>query len=207
MVDRSLATAADYADAMLTARRAKNILFGILFLTLIAQIVLFLVGRYRVDLSEQNHATDVLRYFVGITDFFGLVLPVVMGVDLFMIAVIMLVGRLIGVSRVISSFLWCVILAVLLFPWQAFLINYTFTSPELKIPGVLYNWTDLVMQGRFQPEHFTHQWVLYWGRFVGWPVIAVIILLKIQMQSRTGLRQALGESSLQSTSGSADNAA
>jgi hypothetical protein len=203
MVDRSLATAADYADAMLTARRAKNILFAILFLTQVAQIALFLVGRYRLDLTDSNHATDLMRYFVGFTDFVGLVVPVVLGVDLFLIVVIMLVGRLIGVSRVVASFLWCVLLAMLLFPWQAFLINYTFTSPEFKIPGVLYNWTELVLQARVEPIHA----LSFWGRFIGWPVIALIILLNIQVQSRTGLREALGETSLQSKSSSADNAA
>ena len=41
----SIATAADYADAIMTARRAKNTLFLILLLILIAQMTLFFLGR------------------------------------------------------------------------------------------------------------------------------------------------------------------
>ena len=44
MTDRSLASSADYADAMLVARRAKNILILILLLAIVTQI---LFGRDR----------------------------------------------------------------------------------------------------------------------------------------------------------------
>src|SRR5690606_19841232 len=41
MTQNTIATAADYADAMITARRAKNWLFGILLLILLAQLAIF----------------------------------------------------------------------------------------------------------------------------------------------------------------------
>ena len=37
------------------------------------------------------------------------------------------------------------------------------------------------------------QLVLKWSRFVVFPIIAVLILLAIQVKSNRGLRQALGE--------------
>src|SRR5688572_32827768 len=40
-----IATAADYADAIMTARRAKNTLFLLLLLILLAQLALFFLGR------------------------------------------------------------------------------------------------------------------------------------------------------------------
>jgi hypothetical protein len=190
--DRTISALADYADAMLAARRAKNLLFLVILLILLSQISIFLIGRYQIDFSEANNRDDFLRYWIGVTDFLGIIAPVVLGVDLLLILAIMLVGRLIGVANLVWAFLWCVVLAILLFPWQAFLINATFTSPEFRIPGVLYNWAELILRVR---EHDSG-WKLvglFWARLVGFPVVALAVLLKIQMGSRRGMRLALGE--------------
>ena len=229
----TIATAADYADAMMTARRAKNLLFLLLLLVLLIQIGVFFVARYTnvifpgpatagtddtvvVPLPTTNEAegattiaveaeavaptpqpavrtgtnrfaADVGRYLIGATDFLGTVFSVVFAVVLILIVMIMLVGRLIGVSRVTSAFIWAIVLAVFLFPWQAFLDPWAF-----KIPGVLYTWDELARSGRFAGE-FTNEGFLKWARFVGFPVVAVIILMLVQVKSNRGLKQALGE--------------
>jgi hypothetical protein len=76
---------------------------------------------------------------------------------------------------------------VLVFPWQAFLSASTF-----KWPGVLYTWDELITFAKFHNE-LTPFAILKWARFVGWPVLAVIIVLLIQIKSNRGLRQAFGE--------------
>jgi hypothetical protein len=196
-----IATAADYADAIMTARRAKNTLFLLLLLILIAQIALFFLGRNNVVQLPATQATampsqrmlDVLEYAVGLTAFLGVVLTLVLGIVLLLIVKIMLVGRLIGVSRLTSAFIWTVVLAALLFPWQAFWTDY-----EFKIPGVLYTWPELVRRVNFHTER-NDQTVLFWARFVAFPALALIILLSIQVKSRRGLQQALGEANYDST--------
>ena len=45
MPPSNIATAADYADAMMIARRAKNALFLVLLLMLLLQVVTFFVAR------------------------------------------------------------------------------------------------------------------------------------------------------------------
>jgi hypothetical protein len=192
MTQSAIATAADYADAMLTARKAKNILWTITFFMVLGQLGLFFLARYKVDLTIENRHTDWMKYAIGGIEFLGVITPAVLAIVLLLIVSIMLVGRLIGVSRLVSAFIWCVVLALLLFPWQAFLANQTFTSPEFKIPGVLYNWGELLARARSQPVGLLHE-NLFWSRFVGWPVAALIILLMIQAQSQRGLKQALGE--------------
>src|SRR3954453_19606655 len=105
---------------------------------------------------------------------------------------IRLVGRLIGVARLTSAFVWCVFLALLLFPWQAFLQNTDFTG-DFKLPGVLYTWAELihpVVGAKFSHADL-NQAILRWARFVGWPVIALILLLMVQAKSSRGLRAAL----------------
>jgi hypothetical protein len=197
-----IATAADYADAIMTARRAKNTLFLLLLLILIAQMALFFLGRNDVvKLPTTQAATtmpsarllDALQYAVGLTAFLGVVLTLVLGVVLLLIVKIMLVGRLIGVSRLTSAFIWTVVLAALLFPWQAFWADYDF-----KVPGALYTWNELVDRVNFHTER-NDQTVLFWARFVAFPALALIILLSIQVKSRRGLQQALGEANYDST--------
>jgi len=222
MPDSAIATAADYADAMLVARRAKSVLVLILLLALLTQLGLFFAARYSdvlfkpaegaatsqpVELaaSPQAIATtplqtssrwfDVLHYLIGLSGFLGVALSIVLSLVLFLLVKIMLVGRLIGVARVTSAYVWSLVLIALLFPWQAFLQNHDFTSREFMLPGVLYTWDELLRFARFGTDDLPAA-VLKWAKFVGFPVLAVLMLMVIQIKSNRGLRQALGEDDL-----------
>jgi hypothetical protein len=190
MDDSALAAAADYADALLTARRARSVLIFILLLALLFQIGVFLAARYKMDVNGPSLTNDLLKYGVGLTVFLGVVIPIALAIILLVIALIMLLGRLIGVSFVVSALVGCAVLIVLLFPWQAFLMNQTFSSDQFKIPGVLYTWSELALRARNHPDHPTLV-LLFWARFVGWPVAAIALLLRIQYLSGKGLRAAL----------------
>lgn len=207
-----IATAADYADAIMIARRAKNTLFLLLLLILLAQMTLFFLGRQNVVKLDRAPAAApsveaatsqpssapvvpservlaVLEYVTGVSAYLGVVLTLVLAVVLLLIVKIMLVGRLIGVARLTSAFIWTVVLFALLFPWQAFWADY-----EFKLPGVLYTWNELVQRVNAPAKSE----VLFWARFVAFPALALIILLSIQIKSRRGLQQALGEANYES---------
>lgn len=229
----TIATAADYADAMMTARKAKNLMFLLLLLVLLTQLSIFFVAAYtdvivphevaadadpmtvepatvpstapaeaeadididadeaRVTVSASNDKIQqALRLLTGLCVFLGVMLPIVLTFVLLLIVGIMLVGRLIGVSRLTSAYIWTIVLLVLLFPWQAFL-----DQTMWRFPGSLYTWQELVASGQFMHSDvpFT-QVVVGWARFVAFPVIALLILLAIQVKSNRGMRQALGES-------------
>jgi len=253
----TIAVAADYADAMMTARRAKNWLFILLLLVLLTQLTIFFLLRFKVlrldgdvsvtvptgvdaaatqpegatqpsDAASQPVAAsarvetatksfgvpDILRYVIPVTDFLGITLLVVLTVVLLLIVMIMLVGRLIGVSHVTSAFIWCVLLAVMVFPWQAFLLGtyrpansssdispgladmHTHADPTFKIPGALYTWEELRRDYSFE-NLSAAQSVLKWARFAGFPILALLLLLMVQAKSSRGLKFALGESEVQ----------
>ena len=252
----TVAVAADYADAMMTARRAKNWLFILLLLLILAQIAVFFLVKFKVlniegggsaaaasattqgaddgdaattapadvdvDVDTADGGTtvrasisggapvaDALRYFLPVSNFLGITLVIVLAVVLLLITLIMLVGRLIGVSHVTSALIWCVLLIVLLFPWQTMLIGgradatpglTTATGadqhPQFKIPGALYTWPELRRDHDF-PNQPLMPAVLKWARFVGFPVLALLILLMVQIKSSRGLKFALGESDVQ----------
>jgi hypothetical protein len=222
MATSPIATAADYADAMMSARRAKNVLFLLIVLSLVAQIAIFFLLRQKPDLvptisdpvtaapslaatqpATPKLAARVVEYLVVLTGFMGIALSIVLAAVLLLLVTIMLVGRLIGVSRVTSSFIWCLILIVLLFPWQTMLISPTSTPyfgessdhAEFRVPGVLYTWGEIVQPAR--GAHFTSSMstfsYLRWARFVGFPIVAIVITLMVQSKSSRGLRLALGE--------------
>src|SRR2546427_11344690 len=144
MTPSPIAIAADYADAMLTARRARNWIFAGLLLAQLCLFALFCVVHFSKVLDAQVLASPTastqpastttttqpatplrsgqfLHFCVGSADFAGIVLALVLAIILLLIVCIMLVGRLIGVSHVVSAFVWCLVLVALLFPWQAFL--------------------------------------------------------------------------------------
>jgi hypothetical protein len=100
-------------------------------------------------------------------------------------------------------------LAQLLFPWQALLITHehypTYLAkgdevtaldvgpqPAFKVPGVLYTWRELESDYDF-PKGVSTQSALKWGRFVAFPLLALVILMMVQTKSSRGLRFALGE--------------
>jgi hypothetical protein len=219
MAQSAIATAADYADAMQTARRAKNVVLLLLLLALLAQLTLFLLVRFGqvrlepappgaivatpvpADEATAPPATlpaaaprtpDLVRYLVGFTGFAGLALSLLLIVVVLLILMIMLVGRLIGVNRVTSAFIWAAVLLILLFPWQAFL-NWHQLAEVMRIPGVLFTYQELS-----EPRVTDHTlpWqnqVLLWSRYIVFPVIAMIILLAVQVKTSRGMKLALGE--------------
>jgi hypothetical protein len=205
--DPAIATAADYADALMTARRTKNLLLLLVLLFLLVELAVFFVARYtNVIISDSPAVTvpvsstqearvsmaDVAQYATGLAIFLGLAFSIMLSMVVYLIVNIMLVGRLIGVARVTSAFVWSLLLLVLLFPWQAFLSDASFSNPSFKIPGVLYTWSELLANARFKGE-VSAEAVLKWFRFVVFPVAAIVILLMIQVKSNRGLKQALGE--------------
>jgi hypothetical protein len=240
-----LAVAADYADALMTARRARRWLFMFLMAMLVAQIAVFLLAHFNIlkfgdapgdpattigvsastsqpttapadtkTATVSLNAAEIVRYAIPIINFAAVALSLVLLVVLLLLVTIMLVGRLVGVSHVTSAFIWCVLLIVVIFPWQTFLISggdYRVKStsgavvetlpgrfadqPAFKWPGALYTWAELHRDYDFKNEASLNSgWK--WGRYVGLPVLALLLLFMVQGRSGRGLRYALGESEL-----------
>ena len=160
--------------------------------------------------SDQDVRIAVaLEYVTGLVVFLGLVLSVVLVVIVLLMVLIMLAGRMIGVSHVVSAFCWAVVLTVLLFPWQAFFYPSLPTGTrhmgpapsDFSIPGALYTWSEVESNARFNmpggPQVDMPEQILRWARFVGFPVVAMLILIIVQTKSGRGTRYALGEADVQ----------
>jgi hypothetical protein len=165
----------DYTAALAVALRAKTGLIALLLLILLGELSMFFLYRYAPGWKPQS--VDLLQYCVGVAEFIGVVLGVLLMVDLLLAINIALAGRLGGAPGLVRALIWSAALLLLLFPWQAFLANATFTSDAFKIPGVLYTWNELTVRARWDAEHMSFWEVfLLWARFVAFPLFAVIVL-------------------------------
>jgi len=216
----SLASSADYADALLIARKAKNAAFLVIILMLLGHVTLFFAWKYSSTSSTPSptpaapsalsttlpttlpveqpgvqtpHKPELLaHYLLSLASFITMIAAIVALVDLLLILAIELNGRLLGTSHIAKSFFLMLVLTLMLLPWQAFLNDANLSNVDFKIPGVLYSWTELKLNARFEGMGF---WVclLRWMRFVGFPLIAIGLLAVIHLQSARSLRLALSE--------------
>jgi hypothetical protein len=213
-IDPAIATAADYADALIVARRAKKTLILLMMLMLVAQVAVFSVVKFSGLIPESaiapvseattqvvagqvasGHAGDwksLLMYGSSLSLHVGLVCAVLLPFALLLIALVMLVGRLIGMAPVVSAFVWSLVVLALMFPWQTMLSVQPMPNSQMVLPGVLYTWDEIALRAKSTPTELQPQ-ILYWARFYGWPVITLILLLRIQLKSGRGLRMAMGE--------------
>lgn len=218
----TLAVAADYADAMLVARRWKNILFLALFVVIVAQLAMFFSARFVPSIHirpgessatvQLQQTVRIFEFATDLTVYLGVLLPIVLAMVLLLIVIIMLVGRLVGVSHVTGAFCMSILLVCLMFPWQSLLNSRAVQAageiragvplttqptdiqpmPDVRLPGALYTWPELVRNYDFSTTSYGVA-ILGWARFAVFPVVMLIILLMVHARSSRGLRFALGE--------------
>lgn len=249
-----LAVSADYHDALVAARRAKNWLFLLLLIGLLAQVSIFFVARFmpkvidvgapgepRVNVpdvdvdarrvaetgpttGEVERRTDidvrtepasperarkaggVLAWVNNAVVYLGTIFSIVLVLVMLLIVLIMLVGRLIGVAHTTSAFVWAVVLALILFPWQLFYdpetarpgdASMAADAREIRLddyrwPGATFTWGELRQGVKFD-DGVNKVAILRYARFAGFPLLALIILFMVQAKSGRGVKYALGE--------------
>jgi hypothetical protein len=164
-----------------------------------------------VTVEKKTVSGGPVAWVINSTVYLASVLSIVLSCVVLLIVLIMLVGRLIGVSHATSAYVWAAFLAVLLFPWQLFYSAETAKpipalasasaiekpAPQIdvndyRIPGALYTWGELT-QGVQLDGAQTQVKVLRYARFVGFPLLALIVLLIVKAKSGRGMKLALGE--------------
>ena len=69
---------------------------------------------------------------------------------------------------------------------------------DFRVPGVLWTWDEMANRAHFASD-LSADWaatILNWFRFVGAPLVAVVVTLLVQARSNRGLKMALGEDEL-----------
>jgi hypothetical protein len=136
---------------------------------------------------------QMLKYLVGISGFVGVASALLLTLVLVLILDVMVVGRTLGLKYATAAVLWSIVLLVLLFPWQAFLISHDAEAAEFKVPGVLYSFNELDWGARPTDPMTIYQQVLYWSRWLVAPAVSLVILIVAFAKSSRAVRYALGE--------------
>ena len=223
---RTLVAAADYADALTVARRVRlGVCLGLWFV-LGTGLTLFFLLRYTAATralltAPADHVAGraVLEYLVGLLDYAALILPLVLIGATAATLGVQVAARTVGAGPTTSSLAWALLLAVMLFPWQAVLNNPSINADDradaigMKVPGVVYTWAEVShpsqgatfaevtgrvpgappSEGPVPPTGVERAAaVLHWARYVGFPALAMVIVGLAHAAGERGLRRSFG---------------
>ena len=204
----------EYRGALATARYAKNLFLWLIFLAIVIQLSAFVMVRFAkvfgplaagasaatatapatapsTQAAPANTAAaetwqEVYLWALPITKFVALAAGMLLVLTLLLSVKIALVGRTGGVAGFLGAFFWSLLLWVFLIPWQQVLPGSN------MLAGVAYNLGDLLDA---TAEATTERAggltvVLYYARFLGYPIFVFILWLLVQRKYVRGYRQA-----------------
>ncbi len=143
----------------------------------------------RLNLRRQWRESYYL--IAPIAQLLGLLASGSQAIIIFVTLLVILVAQAPGVANMTRSLIWSVILLFMVFPWQ-------YVLPGFPIPGVLYGWHELhstlALAFLPPPGHGISfdQRILIVGRYVLWPVLALVVMLVTAERFRAGVRLAIG---------------
>jgi hypothetical protein len=207
----------EYHAALFTVRRAKNCLWWLIVLSLVVQMAAFVSVRYAgviddapqlsgVASSDDKQATtapakvlneetsgaawiwyDVLCWILPATKYIAMAAGMLLVLTMLTAVQLSLVGRTGGVAGFIGGFFWSLLLLVFLIPWQQ-VTGSTLACGALYNLGELIDWTRPIIWDAKDATLLTK--VLYYDRFIGYPVFILLLSLVVQMKFIRGWRRA-----------------
>ncbi len=200
----------EYSDAFRCVRRAKNVFLLLTLLAILIPLAAFCIVRCTSlidrdvlpssvvgDTEEASEADtddkpimwgEAIKHILSDTMEAAPIIAMLLTLTLFVAAMVSLVGRLGGVSQLFSAFFWSLILLAMLVPWQRVLYYES-------VYGALADYSELI--GR--TFHIKPEWgaesvswqkqLLYYMRFVGYPVLALLVWLVVQVKFARGCKR------------------
>ncbi len=158
------------------------------------------------SLGRSEFIRYVMRWGLPGSRFFALVSAILLCLTLLMAVNISLVDRLGGSAPLASSFFWSLVLLAMVTPWQQ-LLRGSFACGALFNYGEMIEWVKDVRSSWGGSEPETMELVLFYARFLGYPVLALLLWLAVQLKFMSGFKsiragQPAGGGSTASSSGS-----
>ncbi len=134
---------------------------------------------------------NILLWGFPAAKFFGLVTAILLALALMFAVKIALQGGFAGVAALVSAFFWSLILVAMITPWQQ-VFNTT------VVTGALYNYGELKLHASALKESWgggkaagTMEWIVYYARFLAYPIVALLVWLVVMVRFGGGCRRAL----------------
>lgn len=141
---------------------------------------------------------------VPVTQVLGLVAATAQFIIIFLTLLVVLVAQAPGVAQMTRSLIWTVLLSFMAFPWQ-----FVFTQ-GFPIPGIFWGYHEMlstIAPHVVAGEHvYGYQKLLVLLRFIGLPLLGLLVLLITSERFRAGIQLAIGhplQSIMQNRSGPA----
>lgn len=195
----------EFRRALATTRFAKNVFMWLIFLALVIQFSGFVLVRFvgaievgapaapattqPATAPTPEEAGDAWRtvydWALPATKFIALAVGMLLVLTLLLAVKLSLLGRTGGTDGFLTAFFWSLLLWVCLIPWQQALADSSLVC------GSLYNLGDLLdataeVKAK-DAGFFTH--VLYYLRFVAYPVLAFLLWLLVHTKFARGYRR------------------
>lgn len=205
----------EYMDAMGVVRAAKNVLFILVLVAILAPLAGFVLYSFTdlldpmytpvasaadansapdpntvVAQTQKLQQADMLRTcFNAVLGAAKIVAPALTGLLLMTLllgVMVLLVGRLGGAAGLCGAFFWTLALGAILVPWEH-------KFPDASVCGALYTLDELAARGQdmikgSEPVD-TMELMLFYARFVGYPVIALLFWIVVQIRFARGYRR------------------
>jgi len=206
--------AADYTAAFKSLRGAKNFFWWLIIIALAVQLVCFVLVQWvgvvdakyeaapevttqtvKQVAERQSDAAgtaavwdELLHWVLPLTKFVAFISALLLVFMLVISLKLSLIGRLGGAAGMIGAVLWSLLLLVMVTPWQQIMD----TSAAC---GALYNLGDLtrsvreVKSGWGAKDVSFMRHMMHLGRFILYPVVAMLIWLLVQVRFACGYRK------------------
>jgi len=138
------------------------------------------------DRRQAEKAWNAMRVALPTTEFVGRLSALLLCLSLLMAVQIALVGRL-PVAGIVQAFFWSLIVLALLMPWERLAPTST------RLPGVFTDVAALEMPDEVAGAPSSLSGVVAPLRFVGYPLLAVLILLFANSRFHRSFREALAQ--------------
>lgn len=156
-----------------------------------------------VDQDDENDGDEMdelwvvmLRWILPGSKFVIVASMTVLAIILMFATMLAINARESGVAGIISAALWSLLLLAIVIPWQQALNSTVACGATFNLGELMQGTREILPRwGARSPE--TLESILYYVRFVGYPVLAVLIWLVVQIKFARGfgrmMRVALGE--------------
>jgi hypothetical protein len=141
--------------------------------------------------SETTYFIDeLLTWGLPGAKFFALVMALLLCVTLLICLMLAVSERLGGVGMLTSSFFWSLVLLAIVTPWQQLLLGNV-ACGALYNKGELYSWVRSIKPS-WGGHGDIYSKILFYARFLGYPVLGLLIWLVTQLKFARGLQEVRG---------------
>ena len=195
----------DIHDALKTVRTAKCWLVGLVILALLVQVAAFVLVDFNLlNVSDSSRLAgfqggdvaandrdgviaEIISWALAASKFGALVAGTLLCLTVLFSVKLSLVGRIGGPAGFLGAFYWSLLLLMVLIPWQG-LLQSSFACGATFNLGQLTHMAGRARSNWGASDPSVVKQAFYYARFLGYPVLAMLMTLVVVVRFARGYR-------------------